>query len=134
MFFVLDSCALIALIKNEPGGEVVDSILSDKDNSCAIHALNLCEVYYDIVRLTSEKRAKEIINKFVLGGIDIREDMDADFWQDAGNLKAAQARISLADCICVALANRLGVVILTSDHHEFESVSEKKLCKVRFIR
>lgn len=134
MTVVLDSSALIALLSREPGGDMVDSLLSNKDNTCIVHALNLCEVYYDLVRRAGEPRAKEVVNRLTLAGISVREDMDAVFWQDAGNLKAAHARISLADCVCIALANRLGVEVWTCDHHEFDAVSEKSLCKVRFIR
>ncbi|MDO8683311.1 MAG: type II toxin-antitoxin system VapC family toxin [Armatimonadota bacterium] len=134
MILVLDSCALIALLRREPGGELVDSILSDKDNTCIVHAVNLCEVYYDLMRAAGESRAKEVINRLVMAGVFVREDMDTDFWQDAGNMKAVHPRVSLADCFCITLANRLGVEVWTGDHHEFESVAQKKLCKVKFIR
>lgn len=134
MILVLDSCALIALLRQEQGGEFVDSLLSDKNNTCIVHAMNLCEVYYDLVRLSGENRAKEVINRLVMAGIFVREDMDTDFWQDAGNFKAIHIRVSLADCICIVLANRLGAEILTCDHHEFDPIVEKGLCKVRFIR
>lgn len=134
MILVLDSCALIALLRREPGGELVDSLLSDKGNTCIAHAVNLCEVYYDLVRLAGESRAKEVINRLIMAGVFVREDMDTDFWQDAGNLKAAHTRISLADCICITLANRLGVEVWTCDRHEFDPVAQKKLCRVKFIR
>lgn len=134
MIVVLDSSALIALLGREPGGDLVDSLLSNKDNTCIVHALNLCEVYYDLVRRAGEHRAKEVVNRLTMAGISVREDMDAAFWQDAGNLKAAHARISLADCVCIALANRHGVEVWTCDHHEFDAVAERNLCGVRFIR
>lgn len=134
MILVLDSCALIALLRREPGGELVDSLLCDKDNICIVHALNLCEVYYDLARHAGEDRAREIINRLVMAGVFVREDMDTDFWQSAGNIKAVHPRVSIADCICIALANRLGVEVWTCDHHEFDPIAQKKLCKVRFIR
>ena len=134
MILVLDACALIALLRREPGGEVVDSLLSEKNNTCIVHAVNLCEVYYDLVRRAGEGRAKEVINRLVMAGIFVREDMDTDFWQHAGNIKALHSRISLADCMCIALANRLGAGVWTCDHQEFEPVARKKLCAVTFIR
>ena len=133
MTLVFDACALIALLRREPGGELVDSALLDKDNTCIVHALNLCEVYYDLVRRAGEVRAKEVVNRLVMSGVLIREDMDTDLWQDAGIIKAVHSRISLADCICVALANRLGAQVWTCDR-EFDLVARNKLCGVRFIR
>lgn len=134
MILVLDSCAIIALLGGEPGGELVDSTLADKDNTCMVHALNLCEVYYDLVRCADESRARDVMNQLVSAGIFIREDMDMSFWQNVGNIKAAHSRISLADCVCIALANRLGVEVWTCDHHEFDKAASMNLCKVRFIR
>lgn len=134
MILVLDACALIALLGNEPGGDLIDSLLSDKDNTCIIHALNMCEIYYDLVRRAGETRAKDVVNRLVMAGVSVREDMDTDFWQDTGNIKASHPRVSLADCVCIALANRLGVEVWTCDHHEFDPVAQKKLCKVKFIR
>lgn len=99
MILVLDACALIALLGNEPGGDLIDSLLSDKNNTCIIHALNLCEAYYDLVRRAGETRAKDVVNRLVMAGVSVREDMDTDFWQDAGNIKAAYPRVSLADCV-----------------------------------
>ena len=134
MILVMDACALIALLEREPGGDVVDSLLMDRSNTCMVHALNLCEVYYDLVRRAGEDRAKEVINQLVMAGVYVREDMDTDFWQNAGSIKASYSRVSLADCVCIALANRLGVELCTADHHEFDAISENGLCQVRFIR
>ena len=44
--------------------------------------------------------------------------MDEDFWQEAGRIKADYKRVSLADCFCVALSNRVSGEVVTSDHHE----------------
>ena len=133
MILVLDSCALIALLRREPGGETVDSLLSDQSNTCMAHALNLCEVYYDLSRRAGKKRAKDVINRLVMAGVSVREDMDTDFWQDVGDLKADHS-VSLADCVCMALANRLGVEVVTSDRHEMEPIANAGVCRVRFIR
>lgn len=118
MILVLDAGALIAMVKGEQGGETVDSLLSDPANICMAHAVNLCEVYYDMCRLTDEARAKETISRLIMAGLYVREDMDTEFWQEAGNHKATIRRISLADCFCMTLANRLGVELVTADRHD----------------
>lgn len=133
MMLVLDSCALIALLRQEPGGDTVDLLLSDRSNTCIAHALNLCEVYYDLARRADKRRAKETINRLVMAGVSVREDMDTDFWQDVGDLKTDHS-VSLADCVCIALANRLDVEVVTSDRHEMEPLASAGVCRVRFIR
>jgi len=134
MIVLLDSSALIAYLKTEPGASVVDSYLSNQINVCAVHAINLCEVYYELLRLTDQVRAKETISRLLVAGLIVREDMDTEFWQEAGNYKATIKRVSLADCFCLALANRLGAEIITADRHEFGPLVEQKICKARFIR
>lgn len=42
---ILDACAMIAYLRGEPGGEVVDRLLQDPAEVCFAHVLNLCEVY-----------------------------------------------------------------------------------------
>lgn len=60
--------------------------------------------------------------------------MDTAVWQLAGNLKATQGRVSLADCFGIALARRTGGEFLTSDHHELDRLANAGLCPIRFIR
>jgi len=131
--FVLDACAIIAYIRNEPGADVIESILMSEDDDCLIHAINLCEVYYDFLRVAGERVAQDAIADLGPLALVTRQDMDVAFWQSAGQVKA-HFRISLADCFAVALASRLRAEVLTSDHREFEPVAAKGICPVRFFR
>lgn len=134
MKLIIDSSALIAYLANEPGADVVDELLNDVCNDCCVHAVNLCEVYYDVLRRTDEATVKETVSRLTLAGLTTREDMDSDFWQDAGSFKANLIRISLADCFCVALTRRIDGELVTADHREMEPVAGQELCRVRFIR
>jgi PIN domain nuclease of toxin-antitoxin system len=134
MNLVLDANALIALIHNEPGGDSVADMLDDPGSSCFVHAVNLCEVYYDLVRSHGEGSARQVVADLISGPILVREDMDLEFWQTAGKHKAALRRISLADCFCVSLALRVGGEVVTADRHEFEAVQQQELCSIKFIR
>lgn len=134
MKLVFDACALIAIIKTEPGGPLADSLLADPDNICLVHAVNFCEVYYEVARIGSRARAQDIVRGLLKSGLNLRDDMDVAFWQQSGDLKAQLQRISLADCFCVALANRLGGEIVTCDHSEFDQIAERGLARVRFLR
>ena len=119
MRFVLDACAIISLIKNEDGALIVRQALEADNNVCFVHAVNLCEVYYDCLRCHGKDPAEQLLTNLIEAGLVVRNDMDMDFWKSAGALKA-RGRISLADCFAVALAEREDAVLLTSDHHEFE--------------
>ena len=119
MIYVLDACALLAFLKNEDGALMVREALEAESNTCLIHAVNLCEVYYDSLRCYGNDATEKLLDNLSVIGLSIRNDMDTDLWKAAGNLKA-RGRISLADCFAVALAVREGATLLTSDRHEFE--------------
>lgn len=134
MIYVTDASALIALIQDEPGADLVEALLGSGIDTCLVHAVNLCEAYYDFVRASDVGRADELIAGLMDTGLVVREDMDAAFWQRAGLYKANVKRVSLADCFCMALADRLDAEIVTADHHEFDTIAEQGLCRVTFIR
>lgn len=139
MSFVLDACAVIAFLRGESGSEVVESLILDQ--YCMVHAVNLCEVYYDsLFRGEEESSARAIIADMESLGIVSREDMDMKFWQAAGAYRAeirkASLQIPLADCFAISLAKRENATLVTSDHHEFDPIIASGLCScpVRFIR
>lgn len=134
MIYVLDACAIIAYLRNEPGADVVSSILLDSSHQCIAHALNLCEVYYDFFRSSGEADARGAIQDLLTIGVRPRDEISTAFWQTAGGIKATHRRISLADCFAVTLAQTTGGTVLTSDHHEFDTVAARGLCAVSFIR
>jgi len=134
MRYVLDACALIAYLRKERGGEIVRDLLLESKNQFFIHALNLCEVYYDFERSDGIIVADEVIEIVGELGIDIIRDMDEQLWKNAGHLKATIKRISLADTFAIALSLRLKAFSATTDHKEFDKVDKEKICKVFFIR
>lgn len=132
--FVFDSCAAIAFLQREPGAEVVAEILKDSRNRCLIHALNACEVYYDIYRRSGEQDASALEVILATAGIKVVETIPSSLWRTAGNLKAVWARISLADCLALALALLENGTVLTTDHHELDRIAQAAICPIRFIR
>lgn len=133
MIVVLDACAIIAFLRGEEGADIIEGLLLDPNNKSFVHAINLCEVYYDFLRVSDEAVAKSAINDVNLVGIVTREDLDSQLWQNSGRYKASE-KISLADCFAMALTNRIGAALVTSDHHEFEPIAKKGLCNIRFFR
>jgi predicted nucleic acid-binding protein len=134
MIFVLDACAMIAWLRNEPGADVVDLAVRDVNSQCIAHAINLCEVYYDAVRNTDEEHGKVVITDLRAVGVIERNDFEQAFWQEAGKLKAIHRKVSLADCCAIALTNRVGGTLLTSDHHELDVIATTGVCSITFIR
>lgn len=132
MTYILDACAMIAFVRDEPGAEIVGSILTNEQ--CIVHALNMCELYYDFFRAANQQTAKNVVSDLISLGLTIREDMDQEFWQEVGKFKAEIKRISLADCCSIALPKRTNGKIVTSDHHEFDPISKKDICEILFIR
>lgn len=132
--YVFDSCAVVALLQREPGAEVVAEVLKNSRNRCLIHAINACEVYYDIYRRSGEADASALEGILATTGIELVETIPSTLWRTAGKLKAEWRRVSLADCLALALALLEGGTVLTSDHHELDPVAQAAICPIRFIR
>lgn len=125
MRYVLDACALLAFMRGEAGADRIEELLLDPQNNCASHAVNLCEVYFNLVREFGEGTARSVMQNFKDIGLATINDMSEPFWQDAGNLKATIKRISLADCFGLITARNYGAPFVTADHHELDHVNEK---------
>lgn len=131
---VIDACAMIAFLRDEPGAEFLEAILTHPADRCFAHAVNLCEVYYDFLRTTDVRTARSAIADLGRAGIHTRRDMSQKFWQRVGWLKGTIRKISLADCFAVALSERLLGDVVTSDHREFDPLVAAKSARVTFIR
>ena len=134
--FVLDACALIALLHMEEGGDAVyDLFLQAKDNKVALsmNKLNLLEVYYDVFRRDGEALALQIIQMVDDSPIRIISEISDDVFKEAGRLKAS-CKISLADSIALAEASASGGTLVTCDHHEFEAVEKSQPIKFLWLR
>jgi uncharacterized protein with PIN domain len=132
--FVLDACAFIALLEDEPGAEQVEEILQEPANRCLIHAVNACEVYYDLHRRGNAADAESLETLFARYDLELHEHMPSELWRQAGHLKADWRRVSLADCFALALTRREGGTLVTSDHHELDPVARAAICPILFIR
>ena len=134
MNLVYDSNVLIAYMEDEPGAEEVEKLLSDRSNIGFIHTINLCEIFYHVRRKHGEEAAQAAYTWIQEINLTIEEKLDEDLWQAAGRIKADYRRVSLADCICAALANQVSGELVTCDRHEIEALADAGVCKVRFIR
>jgi uncharacterized protein with PIN domain len=131
--YVFDACAVIALLQAEPGASVVSGLL-EENHRCLVHAINVCEIYYDLYRRDGEEIADGVREVLEGYGFEMVEDLPFSLWKAAGKLKGAWKRVSLADCFAVALALETSAMLVTSDHHEMDSLAQAGVCPIRFIR
>ncbi|MDQ6832541.1 MAG: hypothetical protein M3008_04010 [Chloroflexota bacterium] len=61
MMIVLDASAMIAFLRDERGGAVVETFLTDGIDTCVAHAINLCEVYDDFIQSADDATATAAI-------------------------------------------------------------------------
>lgn len=134
MTLVFDACAMIAYLRGEPGADIVENYLLNDQDEYITHAINVCEVYYDFLSASDEATAKSVVKDLRAAGIRINKIITTSFWQEAGKYKGTLHRVSLADCFAIALTNRLGGTLVTSDHHEFDPIAQQNICPIAFIR
>lgn len=125
---VLDASALLAMLRDEPGGDKVAG---------ALIGSRMCTV-----------NLAEVISHFVHNGMPPEEvdamlrplpvtlmDVDAELARIAGHLRTvtSEAGLSLGDRFCLALALRDGLPAWTADR-QWASIAETIGAKVKIIR
>lgn len=137
MNVVLDASVVIAWLRGEKGHNVISERLDEAEDtgeSFFMHAVNLCEVFYEYSRSDDEMMAQSVWRDIASQGIERDESMDAALCADASQIKADWRRVSLADCFGLALARRKGAEFLTTDRHEMERLQEAGVARITFIR
>jgi len=132
---VLDACALVALLKNENGADLVAAAYKEaKDGKAKImmNRVNLLEVFYGYYRDDGKEYAEKIMDGVAQSIVSISE-FNKEIFAVAGRLKASY-KISLADSIALAQAMVLGADLLTADHHEFDVIEGKEPIRFQWIR
>jgi PIN domain nuclease of toxin-antitoxin system len=131
--YVLDACALIALLQDEAGADKVAEIINmayNGDVTIVMNKLNLLEVYYDAYRLRGKIQADEMLTQLQKQPIVINSEITDNLFIEAGRLKASY-KISLADSIALAEASVHDRMVITADHHEFDVVEKNE--KINFL-
>ncbi len=134
---VFDAGPLIDYLEGVDSAAMVKSAIEAAVRGEAVlfaHAANLTEVFYHFARLSDVVTARDALATLAADGIGRREDMDAAFCEDAGQLKAQWRKVSLADCCGVALARRLGGEFFTTDHHELTALEAGGVARIIFTK
>jgi predicted nucleic acid-binding protein len=131
--YVLDACAMIALLRNENGADKVAAIFqktSDGEAGIIMSKMNLLEVYYGFYQDKGREYAEKILDN-IKQSIIVFTDISDTVFAEAGRLKATY-RISLADAFALAEAFANNGLLLTADHHELDIVAEGEK-KIKFL-
>jgi len=132
--YVLDACALIAFLQEEPGAEVVEDLLEKPGNRCIVHAINATEIQYDLLLRGANEDANALEQLLAQIGVELDSSLSRSLWGAVAGFKAKIRRISLADCFALALAQERDATLVTSDHREFDPIAEAGICRILFIR
>ena len=108
--FVLDASALLALLNEESGGEIVADALP----GAAMSTVNLSEV---VAKLSEHGMPIAAVENAVSGlGIELHDfDRESAFATGALRPDTKGLGLSLGDRACIALGTRLGLPVLTAD-------------------
>jgi uncharacterized protein with PIN domain len=131
--YLLDACALIALLNDEPGAQRVEAILSG-DTPVYMSTINTLEVAYDAVRRSKNNEAAAMILRLVSdANIEILWALTEAEWLAAARWKA-RGRLSLADAIALAIAETRNLKLVSADHHELDPLEAEGLIQVEWLR
>jgi PIN domain nuclease of toxin-antitoxin system len=134
--YILDACALIALLSDEDGADKVATAYNEADSNnvkIMMNVVNLLEVYYDFYRAYNKDTADEMIAHVEASKINIVNKIDKILLTEAGRIKAIY-KVSLADSIVIAQTIVTDGILLTSDHHELEIIEKNELINLWWFR
>ena len=134
--YVLDACALLALLRNEPGADKVATVLNAANSGEAeivMHRANLLEVYYDLYRTLGKEKADLVLYEVLKRPITINVEITDKIFAEAGRLKASY-KTSFADSFALAQALEIDGELLTCDHHEFDAIEGKEDISFSWVR
>ena len=129
---VLDSFALIAYFRDEPGAEAVENLLvtaGKKDSPLHMTDVNYAEVKYSIVKKDGAEAWEEAAK--ILQGLPIDFHSTTRALADTAADFKARFKMSLADAFAAALAKRKKAELVTGDP-EFKAL-EKEI-KINWLK
>ena len=134
--YILDACALIALLAGESGAENVKKIIQNAINGdviVKINQINLLEVYYKVCNVYNQDEAKKAIKKIKEFPIEIIIGLKEDVFIEAGRIKS-KYKIPLGDSIAVAECIIGEGILVTSDHNDLERIEKKEKLAIYWFR
>jgi predicted nucleic acid-binding protein len=113
--------------------EILKELIERPTTFLATHVCHLGEVYYDFFRAEGLTAAQTAWTNTLALPLALRRDADDAFIQRVGVIKVEE-RISFADAFALALAERLNIPLVTTDHHEFDAIERKGYFRFMWLR
>ncbi|HVA07594.1 MAG TPA: PIN domain-containing protein [Acidimicrobiales bacterium] len=117
---VLDSYAVLALLKGEPAADQVQKLVEDEVDAL-LTPLGVAEVLDHLVRLANAEADEAVLDLAQLG-LATPTAVEAELAATAGLLRARHYHrknraVSLADCVAAETARPLGCRLASADPH-----------------
>ena len=132
--FVLDSCALIGYLENEPFSDQIQHVFTQAKNRAArlyVHAIQIGEVFYITLREQGHSLADLAYSRIKALPIKTIDRIDEELLLTAAGLKAKYP-ISYADSFAAALAMIKNCPLLTGDP-EFKSLERQGIINIKWL-
>jgi PIN domain nuclease of toxin-antitoxin system len=127
--YVLDACAMVALLNGEKGAENVNYLFQQAvkgEIKLFMSIINLLEVYYGFIGDIGIAKTQEIMNTANETPLAVISTISDKVYHEAARIKGTHRKLSLADSVGIATAAELDGIFVTSDHHELEAIAEKE--------
>jgi len=134
--FVLDACALIALLAGESGAHKVRDIIEQaiyRKILLRMNQVNLLEVYYHVAAVYDQDVADRVIRKIREYPIEIMAGLSKAAFREAGRIKSTY-KIPLGDSIAAAECVTAAGTLVTSDHTNFEKLEAAENIAISWFR
>ena len=134
--FILDACALLAVLAMEKGAENIRNLFQKTvDNQAVLmmNKINFLEVYYKIYKAYGKVEADNLFKTIEQMPITIKDTLTNGVFKEAGRLKS-KYKLSLADSIAVAESVINKGSLVTADHHEIEPVEMAEKINITWFR
>jgi PIN domain nuclease of toxin-antitoxin system len=130
--YVLDACAVLAALRDEPGADRVREVLAS-GATVLLGAINVLEIVYDEWRTHGKTEAQRLLAGIEQWQLLLIRELSDDVLLAAASFKS-RGRLSLADACALGLAQVHGGMVVTSDHHEFDPLEKARLARFHWIR
>jgi predicted nucleic acid-binding protein len=130
---VLDSYAVLALLKDEPAAAHVQELVED-DEEASLTSLGIAEVIDHLVRLAKAEEDEAVLDLAQLG-LAIPTVVEAELATSAGLLRARHYHrkdraVSLADCVAAEAARPLGRRLASADPHLLDLCRDERIAVI----
>jgi predicted nucleic acid-binding protein len=137
MDYVLDACALLAYLKQEPEAVKVKELFDQADTEpgeTVIHIsiINLVEVYYGFIQEKGIEEADRLMQQVDALPFNTIDTITDTMYRAASRFKALYS-VSLADSFAAATAKSLSAIMVTKDG-EFQALEKNESLSIMWLK